>query len=477
MHFDLETAGLANGKSEPLDLDFNIQGYGVQDLASSPKTLRQLQGFLGSILKSAGLGAGNGKRNSRNSSQPQSVLANYPQITDMSHSQPPSTAQSSGQPQLINTGNALPIPIEQPSPISTGSYQVGQPAFSSRAHSLATPIRQFPNGYPQIANTGNPVPASIGQPLTAQTPPPAIAPVRPSQMGQSQMGQSQFGNVNPVGQPQPVTASNPLPGTISATPNTSNPGVQFPSSSGNFGMTQPGKPLISIIEPGFGPKSHGAKVVQEVSEGNTSFPIMLSNSAEQGGWANSVNQVLDMTRTTGQNPVVFNISSAPTVNQNDGSFNPRYQSTPHESTTLKRLTDAGGLAIVAGGNDGKQLSPWMRPAMENDGVLVVGEAKGNNRAPNSSLGVHLIALAGKSGGTSLATAEVTRASSEILKINPLLNGREIKQILTSTARDVGPKGWDSGTGFGILNAEAAKKRASELDVRYYGNQRVLVNKL
>jgi hypothetical protein len=468
MHFDLETAGLANGKSGPLDIDFDIQGYGVQDLASSPQTLRRLQGFLGSILKSAGLGAGHGKRNSRNSSQPQPVPASYPQIADMSHSQPPSTAQSGGQPQLINTGNALPIPIEQPSPISTGPYQVGQPQFNGGAHSLAAPIGQSQNGYSQIANTGNTVPALTGQPSTAQTIPPAIAPVR-----QSQMGQPQFGNVNPVRQPQPVTASNLLPGTIPATPNTSNPGAQFHSSSGNLGVTQPGKPLISIVERDFGSNSHGARVMQKVTEGNSAFPVVLSNSAKLGGWENSVNQVLNMARTTGQSPVLVNISYAPTSNKKDGSFAPRYEMKPQETAALKHLSDAGGLAIVSGGNDEKQISPWMRPAMENDGVLVVGEAKGDKRAPNSSLGVHLLAPGGQSGGTSFAAAEVTRAASEILAVNPWLNGREIKQILTSTAKDVGPEGWDSETGFGILNTKAAKKRASEVKVQYFGNQRVL----
>ena len=43
--------------------------------------------------------------------------------------------------------------------------------------------------------------------------------------------------------------------------------------------------------------------------------------------------------------------------------------------------------------------------------------------------------------------------------NPDLPAWRVKEILESTAKDLGPKGKDNNTGFGLLNALAAVKAA------------------
>jgi len=58
-------------------------------------------------------------------------------------------------------------------------------------------------------------------------------------------------------------------------------------------------------------------------------------------------------------------------------------------------------------------------------------------------------------GTSYATGYVSAAAVHLLTARPDLTPAELRQILTATARDIGEPGWDSETGWGILDLEAA----------------------
>ncbi|MBP0030912.1 S8 family serine peptidase [Roseofilum sp. Guam] len=54
-------------------------------------------------------------------------------------------------------------------------------------------------------------------------------------------------------------------------------------------------------------------------------------------------------------------------------------------------------------------------------------------------------------GTSIATAKVTGAASQVWAANPDLNAAQVKAILKETAIDLHTPGWDSETGAGLLN--------------------------
>lgn len=62
---------------------------------------------------------------------------------------------------------------------------------------------------------------------------------------------------------------------------------------------------------------------------------------------------------------------------------------------------------------------------------------------------------GEMAGTSVATAKVTGAVSQIWAANPSLKNIQIKEILKKTAVDLEAPGWDEETGAGLLNSAAA----------------------
>ncbi|MDD5088564.1 MAG: S8 family serine peptidase, partial [bacterium] len=63
-------------------------------------------------------------------------------------------------------------------------------------------------------------------------------------------------------------------------------------------------------------------------------------------------------------------------------------------------------------------------------------------------------------GTSYAVALVSGVVGLMLDVNPALTGQDVKQILRSTADDIGAPGWDDQTTHGRVNARRAVERAS-----------------
>ena len=63
------------------------------------------------------------------------------------------------------------------------------------------------------------------------------------------------------------------------------------------------------------------------------------------------------------------------------------------------------------------------------------------------------------GGTSAAAPYISGVVALMLEVDPELTPADIDAILERTARDFGPKGWDSAWGWGEVNAFEAAKRA------------------
>ena len=66
------------------------------------------------------------------------------------------------------------------------------------------------------------------------------------------------------------------------------------------------------------------------------------------------------------------------------------------------------------------------------------------------------------GGTSAANPNLAGIASLVWSVNPSLTGAQVRQILTDTAMDLGTAGRDNTYGYGLVNADAAVRRALAL---------------
>jgi subtilisin family serine protease len=62
-------------------------------------------------------------------------------------------------------------------------------------------------------------------------------------------------------------------------------------------------------------------------------------------------------------------------------------------------------------------------------------------------------------GTSAATANVTGIASLVWSVNQGLTATQIRSILSETAYDLGDPGYDIVHGYGVVNTDAAVRRA------------------
>jgi subtilisin family serine protease len=62
-------------------------------------------------------------------------------------------------------------------------------------------------------------------------------------------------------------------------------------------------------------------------------------------------------------------------------------------------------------------------------------------------------------GTSMATPHVSALASLILSTNPNLHNTEVMQLIASTTQDLGIRGRDDLFGAGLINVDAALKKA------------------
>lgn len=69
-------------------------------------------------------------------------------------------------------------------------------------------------------------------------------------------------------------------------------------------------------------------------------------------------------------------------------------------------------------------------------------------------------------GTSAAAPNAAGVASLVFSANPYLSAAQAKQILAQTAVDVGQPGYDKLTGSGVVNADAAVRRAMAISRGY-----------
>ncbi|MDX6466826.1 MAG: hypothetical protein QOI27_1866 [Gaiellaceae bacterium] len=139
-----------------------------------------------------------------------------------------------------------------------------------------------------------------------------------------------------------------------------------------------------------------------------------------------------------------------------------------------RAVHNGCLVVAAAGNTGLQGSPTTYPSALPH-VLSVGATDQNDApAPFSTLGpsvdvaapgVGLVAAvppafdpsgyAASLDGTSFSAALVSAAAAWVWTVRPTLDAGQLFELLRGTARDVGSPGFDSASGFGIVNIPAA----------------------
>ena len=138
----------------------------------------------------------------------------------------------------------------------------------------------------------------------------------------------------------------------------------------------------------------------------------------------------------------------------------------------------GCVLVAAAGNADEE--GLFYPGGFDETIAVGASDVYDQRAGFSSFGKNLDVLApgsniisalpgnayGTQGGTSMATAHGSGLAGLILSKDPELSAEEVRSIITASARDLGPDGWDAQTGNGRIDGLAALRmeRATRVQI-------------
>ncbi|MEK0187070.1 S8 family serine peptidase, partial [Microcoleus anatoxicus] len=265
-------------------------------------------------------------------------------------------------------------------------------------------------------------------------------------------------------------------------------GVSADSPYLNYANIKKGRDYVGgddnpLLKPGEG-SEHGTFMLGIIDAINKTAPKWVGRAIDSGRWADSLVEFVDAAKASGQKNAIANLSLDLTQKNADGSVTTRYELTPQERSAIEYARQNGVMLVVAAGNDGGVMSVLGQASQEFDNIFTVGAGDINGRSNYSSYGRGLDILAdggttehpalstagndlGTMAGTSVATAKVAGAASLVWAANPALNYRQVMEILKSTARDLGPVGWDDETGFGFLNTLAAVDLAKKTTPEVY----------
>jgi hypothetical protein len=140
---------------------------------------------------------------------------------------------------------------------------------------------------------------------------------------------------------------------------------------------------------------------------------------------------------------------------------------------VDRALRRGSIVVASVGNSRERGSPSFVPASLPH-VLTVGATTQSDRvaffsnrstaldlaAPGVAIPVAVPTSYDPSGyasfdGTSFSAPLVSGTAAWVWTVRPDLDPTQLEDVMRNSARDVGPKGWDPDTGFGILNIPAA----------------------
>ena len=298
----------------------------------------------------------------------------------------------------------------------------------------------------------------------------------------------------PVETVQPVqfefpVANQPLVGVIDTGFSGNNPDIDY--SRIILGRDRVSNDVNPLLATGEG-NEHGTHIlgiigaIQNNGVGidgvNDKAPLWVGRAIGSGQWAESLVEFVNAAIESNQPNAVVNLSLDLTQINPDGSVTTRYEFTPEERSAIEYARQHNVLLVVAAGNDGGVMSVLGQASQEFDNIITVGAAerindeialsKAYDRSDYSSYGRGLDIMAdggtvenpvlsttgdgvGTMAGTSVATAKVTGAVSQVWAANPSLSYRQVIQIIKDTATDLKTPNWDGETGAGVVNLEAA----------------------
>ncbi|WP_243014847.1 S8 family peptidase [Brevibacillus borstelensis] len=152
------------------------------------------------------------------------------------------------------------------------------------------------------------------------------------------------------------------------------------------------------------------------------------------------------------------------------------------TAAIQRAEASGVVVVAASGNEANRVAyPAAYPT-----VIAVGAVKENlkplydsNSGPELNLvapgfNIYTTKPKGKYGmfsGTSAAAPQVAGAAALVLARNPNMTPLDVRQLLYQTAADLGERGWDRQTGYGLLDVNRAVSEKLSMDFHEPNNTR------
>ena len=188
-------------------------------------------------------------------------------------------------------------------------------------------------------------------------------------------------------------------------------------------------------------------------------------SVNDGNWAEQLVQYVDNLKAAGEERGIANLSFDLTQVDDQGRVTTRYDLTEGEQLAIQYARDNNVLLVAASGNTGGEMSALGKAASKFDNIITVGAVNKLEEVADYSSRGDTLTLVAPGGpyendpdafvGTSRATSYVTGAASLVWAANPDLSYQQVKELLTLTAKDLGPEGWDAETGAGLLDVTEA----------------------
>ena len=282
----------------------------------------------------------------------------------------------------------------------------------------------------------------------------------------------------------------PLIGLIDTGFSANNPDINYSRITlGSDFVARDSNPLLEPLEEN-GQSNHGTQMLEIIAASrsnnigidglNDKSPLWLGRAIGSHDWAQSLVEFVDAVKASGQPNAVVNLSFDLTQTNPDGSTTTRNELTALERAALTYAQQQQVLIVVPTGNQNTVGSALTQATKEFDNVFVVGAADGQQRADYSSYttvdytnygkGLDILAQGTADNGavgSSVAAAKVSGAASLVWAANPNLSYSQIMDILRRTATDLNSPNWDTETGLGLLNIEAAVNLAQATQSETY----------